>query len=520
MIQSSSSFCVVYAEFMHETNSFSLRRTGEAEFAQGQLCWGDAAVQAAFAHTVCATGAALAAAQRHCWQLHTPVVAEATPSGLVKDEWFERVAVTIENALAAFAPVHGVLLHLHGSMATESSHDADGDLLARLRRAVGPQVPIAVVLDLHATVTPQMVAAVQVLLPYRTYPHVDMAERMTQAADVLHACMRGEIEPVLTLHRPPLLYGCDGGRTTLPDLPMSRLLRQADTWEAAGDALLIAICAGFSSIDSPDIGPSVVVISDARQAQHTPAVALRMALRLCQDIWDSRDEHSIPMMPLPEAMKRAKAGEALPRQAGPLVLADHADNPGAGAYGDATAILARMLAADLQEAVFFALFDPQAAATAASAGVGSHVQLWAGGCTAPETGGGPIWLEGRVCAISDGHFQATGPMGGGVWRQVGLTVVVQVRGIAVVLSSSNQQANDLAQFTSLGLNPAACATVAVKSMQHFKAAFSPIAREILNLDSGGLCTRSYSLRPYQRVRRPIYPLDEGTTWIKPNTPTV
>jgi microcystin degradation protein MlrC len=125
-----------------------------------------------------------------------------------------------------------------------------------------------------------------------------------------------------------------------------------------------------------------------------------------------------------------------------------------------------------------------------------------------------------VYAISDGHFQAHGPMGGGVWRHVGLTVVVQVRGIAVVLSSSNQQANDLAQFTSLGLNPAACATVALKSMQHFKAAFSPIAREILNLDSGGLCTRSYHLRPYQRVRRPIYPLDEGTTWIKPNTPTV
>lgn len=492
---------VLYAEFLHETNSFSVRATGQAEFEAGQLAWGDG-VGRLFARTRTAAGAALQAAREHGWTLATPVVAEATPSGPVALPFFERVVRAILDSVAARVP-DGVLLHLHGSMATGRTSDADGELLERVRERLGPGVPLIVVVDLHATVTPRMVSQVQSLIAYRTYPHVDLAERVTQAAALLARTMAGRVRPVPVLAQPPLLYGCDGGRTTRADSPMRRLLDRAAGLERSGAALVVSIQAGFSSIDSPFIGPSVVVTADAS----SPALeeAQTIAHDFTRAIWEMRDEVTHAYTPVADAV--ARAAREQDGATAPLVIADHADNPGAGAYGDATAVLDAMLRAGLQRAVFFSIHDPQAVAMAAAAGAGSDIMLTLGGRTAPHMGGPPLTLKGRVEHVGDGHFRADGPMGGGAWRQVGTTVVFRCGGVLIVLASTNHQANDLAQLTSLGVDPRACATLALKSMQHFKAAFSPIARAVLEVDSGALCTRNFHARPYRQVRRPLYPLD-------------
>jgi len=488
---------VVYAELMHETNSFSLRRTGEAEFTAGHLHAHDAAL-AAFEGTRSSPGAAIEAARTHGWRLRMPLTAEATPSGLVTQAFFERCAGRICEAVRV-RPLDGVLLHLHGSMATETSDDGDGELLRRIREAVGPSVPIVAVLDLHATVTQAMADAVQALVAYRTYPHVDMHERTLQAAALLDDAMAGRIRPRVTLARPPLLYGCDGGRTSYPDSPMNRLLAEADAVERRGDALVVSIQAGFSSIDSPAIGPSVAVTTDDDEA-----AGRALCERFSALIWETRDIVSNVFTPIADAVAEARAGESAAR---PLVIADFADNPGAGAYGDATALLRAMIDAGLRRAILHAIFDPQAVRAAAEAGVGARLTLDVGGRTAPGMGGGPLRLEGVVERITDGRYVADGPMGGGVTRNDGTTALFRVGGIAIVLTSTNQQATDLAQITSLGLDPLAAATIAVKSMQHFRAAFGPIARRIVEIDSGALCTRDFLRRPYRKVRRPLYPLD-------------
>ena len=489
-------YTVVYAEFMHETNSFSVRRTGELEFGQGHLYRDTQAVRA-FEQTHTSAGAALAAAKRFGWRLHIPLAAEATPSGLVESVFFERCVGEIVDAIREQRP-QGVLLHLHGSMATETCNDGDGELLKRLRAVLGPSVPVVVVLDLHATVTQAMVDAVQALIAYRTYPHVDVAERTEQAADLLQAAMAGRIRPRVSLARPPLLYGCDGGRTD-GNAPMNAILAQAVLVEQSGQALAVSIQAGFSSIDSADIGPSVAITTDDDET--TGEVLCK---RFCQLIWDTRDVLGIVFTPVREAVLRAKAGE---HEGRPLILADFADNPGAGAYGDATALLQAMLEADLRNAIVYAIFDPDCVNAALAAGVGATLTLDVGGKTAPAQGGGPLRLSGRVDRVSDGRYQANGPMGGGVTRDDGPTAVLRVGGVAVVLASSNHQANDLAQISSLGLDPLAASTIALKSMNHFRAAFGPISRGIIEVDSGALCTRDFKARPYRRVRRPIYPLD-------------
>jgi microcystin degradation protein MlrC len=490
---------VLIAEFMHETNTFSVQLTDETTFRNAGVLLGDA-IPPAFRGTRTAMGAAFEAADRFGWSLVHPLTAHANPSGRVTDAAFERFAGLI---VAACEGVDGVLLHLHGAMATESSDDGEGELLARLRRHLGPGIPIVAVLDLHATLTQLMADSANALISYRTYPHVDMYERTWQAATLLNEAMAGAVTPVCAVARRPILYALDGGRTTSP--PFKEMLRRADAIEAAGEALVVSVQAGFSSADVHDIGPSVVVTANAR------AKAQSIAEEMMDYAWEQRHFSSISFTPLAEAMARAKAGEA---DAGgmtggkPLVISDYSDNPGSGAYGDATNLLRAILDAGLRNVGFHAIRDPEAALAAQAAGVGNRVRLKLGGKVDPNTGGPPLDLDAQVVALTDGRFMCYGPMAGGVWRHYGLSALLRVDDVEIIVITHNGQATDLAQFTSLGVDPLRKSTLIVKSMQHFRAAFEPIAREVLEVDTGALSTRNFKERPYRNVRRPIFPLDD------------
>jgi microcystin degradation protein MlrC len=484
---------VLVAEFMHETNTFSVQLTGEQAFRNSSYYVGDE-VPLAFKGTRTSIGAALEAAQKFFWDVVHPIATGANPSGRVTDECFEAVTRRILDACDG---IDGALLHLHGAMSTQSHDDGEGELLARIRRRVGGGVPIVVVLDLHATVTKEMADNANALISYRTYPHVDQYERTWQAAELLERAMAGDVAPKVALARRPILYALDGGRTTSP--PMIELLRRGDQIEAAGQALVVSVQAGFSSADVHDIGPSIAVTANDR------AAAQAIAEDLMDYVWEQRTFSSIHFTPLDEAIARAKAGETGATK--PLIIADYSDNPGSGAYGDATRLLEAVLEADLQNVGFHAICDPEAVLQAQAAGVGNRVTLRLGGKTDPSMGGGPLEVTGHVAALTDGSFIAYGPMGGGARRNYGLSLLLRVGGVEIVVISHNGQATDLGQFTSLGVDPTRKSTLIVKSMQHFRAAFEPIAREVLEVDTGALSTRNFKERPYKKIRRPIWPLD-------------
>jgi microcystin degradation protein MlrC len=484
---------VLVAEFMHETNTFSVQLTDEQAFRNSYYYVGDE-ISPAFKGTRTSIGAAFEAADKFGWEVVHPVATGANPSGRVTDECFEAVTKQILDACDG---VEGILLHLHGSMSTQSHDDGEGELLARIRRRVGDGIPVVVVLDLHATVTQEMADNANSLISYRTYPHVDQYERTWQAAELLERAMAKEVRPQVALARRPILYALDGGRTTSP--PMMELLRRGDQLESEGKALVVSVQAGFSSADVHDIGPSIAVTGNDR------AAAQAIAEELIDYAWEQRTFSSIHFTPLNEAIARAKAGEA--NAAKPLVIADYSDNPGSGAYGDATNLLRAVLDADLQNVGFHAICDPEAVLQAQEAGVGNRVTLRLGGKVDPTMGGGPLEVTGHVAAITDGSFIAYGPMGGGARRNYGLSLLLRVGGVEIIVISHNGQATDLGQFTSLGVDPTRKSTLIVKSMQHFRAAFEPIAREVLEVDTGALSTRNFKERPYKNVRRPIWPLD-------------
>ena len=221
--------------------------------------------------------------------------------------------------------------------------------------------------------------------------------------------------------------------------------------------------------------------------------------------WATRDYSSVRMLSVADAVARAKQGRPGDK---PLVVADYTDNPGGGGYGDATAFLQGLVEGGVERVAFHAICDPEAVIAGMCAGIGATATLAIGGKTDPRLGGGPLLLTGEVTHLSNGRFVAYGPMGGGLERDYGPSMVFRVGGIDIICISNNGQAVDLGQFTSLGIDPTRYSTVCVKSMQHFRAAFEPIAREVILVDTGALCSPQYTPGLYRNVRRPVWPLDE------------
>jgi microcystin degradation protein MlrC len=495
---------VLTARFMHETNTFSQVRTDMALIRRRDFHL-DNEIPQAFRGTRSALGATFEAADEFGWNLVHPVSANPNPSGIVADAAFEAIAGMILAAAQQKGPIDGALLHLHGAMVSNSHEDAEGELLSRLRRTLGPQTPIVVTLDLHANVTQKMADNANALIAFRTYPHIDMYERAWQAARLLERAMRGEIRPQTVIARRPMLHGLDWGRTQQG--PMAALIARGNALEAGGEVLAVSVCAGFPLANIHDVGPSVTVTIDAAAGDDRLPRAQAIAEEFMDHAWETRDFTTVHMLSVAEVVARARAGRHGDK---PLLIADFTDNPGGGGYGDATALLKGLVEGGVERVAFHAICDPQAVADGIRVGVGAQTTLRIGGKTDPMMGGGPLSLDGEVVCLTNGKFIAYGPMGGGVERNYGPSMVFRVggsNGIDIILITNNGQATDLAQFTSLGIDPTRYTTVAVKSMQHFRAAFEPIAREIVLVHTGALCQVDYTLDLFTRVRRPIWPLD-------------
>jgi len=246
----------------------------------------------------------------------------------------------------------------------------------------------------------------------------------------------------------------------------------------------------------------VLVTGQGDFAAHTA-----FAESIADDIWNRRHEVLNDYLSVGEAAAIAAAYE--PNEA-PLVIADYADNPGAGGYGDSTDLLRALLDAGVSNACFGPMVDGAVVEELHSAVVGERVQIWLGGKTDARFGGGPLELEIELVSVSDGRFTGDGPMINGLGGSFGPSAVVRARGIEILVVTIARQMLDLQQFRAFGVDPQSKGVVALKSMQHFRSAFEPIAGQVIVCDSDALCTTRYDRLPYRNVPRPIFPLDQST----------
>ncbi len=486
----------------HETNTFSPVRTDLAAFRERSLLTGEA-ILAQGAGTAGVLGGVLAAAADAGADLVPTLFAAAMPGGLVTAEAHQSLRNRLLDRLRAPSrgpwPLSAVILLLHGAMVAEDEPDAEGALLADVRRIVGPATPIVTVLDFHANVSPAMVEHADIILAYATYPHVDTFEKGRRAVELALEIRAGGLRPERALRQVPLLLPLPAGRTDGPT-PMRAVLDLAGSFEREGRAAAVTITGGFPYADVVRAGLAVTVTTNA-----DPGGAADIADELANQIWDWRDRFQVNDLSPADAVAGARlnidAG-----QSGPVVIADTADNPGAGAPGDATILLRELIGQGIERAAVATIADPAAVSAVERAPVGSERTLRLGG-DARSGPGEPIERCWTVRWVGDGVFVNSGPIGTGGVTRLGRTAVLRSGGVDVIVCERRVQILDPAIFPAVGIDPRAASVLAIKSSVHYRAGFAELASAMIEAGGPGVSSGDLRRLPFAAIRRPIVPLD-------------
>jgi len=496
---------IVAARLNHETNTFSPVPTPLAAFgADGPTFGADGYAQAKGTRT--GLGAFIDAAEAQGAHLTVAVNATANPSGRVDDDAYQRLTAAIVAAVRAGCDA--ILLDLHGAMVTRSIDDGEGDLLRRLR-AMAPETPIAVALDLHGNITQAMVDHVDVIVGFKTYPHIDMYETGAHAARLLFDWIGGGPRPHTAWAQPPALSHTLRSATGAG--AMQRAVEHARKLESDG-LLAATVFAGFSLADIRDAGMSVVTVGRTR------AEAQRAADELAGQLWDERAEFVYESAPLAESVAQARALHAS-NPNGPVLLLDHGDNVMAGGTCDTTDVLEECLRQGMTGIGVGPTCDPTAVAIAIAAGVDDRVKMPVGNVRPlahlANAGADPrprFAFDARVSAIADGRFRITGPIYTGETWAMGRTVVLEHGAFTIVVCERPMEPLDLGVFTSVGVDPCSFDYLILKSRMYCRPSFVPISGGLVECDSRGVTSSDYKLFRFQHLRRPIYPLDPGAQW--------
>jgi microcystin degradation protein MlrC len=467
---------IAAAGFMHETNTFVPRPTTFEDFAVAQqypgLCFGEDMLRRIAGRNLGVTGfAEVASKAGHrimpiCWSF-------AQPGGVVADHAFERISAMIVEPLGYLDP-DVVFLELHGAMVTEAHEDGEGELLRRVRAVVGPDVPIVCTLDLHGNISEASVKAASLMTAYRTYPHVDWGDTGRRAARFLPDVMRWGARPASAFRRHDALIPVTAQSTyTEPGRGIYGLIEGLEKKHGVALSLMM----GFPPADIAECGPCAFAYGGAQAAADAAVDEIMQALAAAEPAYAAHK-------PLPQKEAVARAIDLARTARKPVVVADTADNAGAGASSSTTGMARELLRQKASNAMVLIAHEPEAAALAHAAGVGATIEATLG---VHVEGPGQEPLEGPwlVEKLSDGRFVGTGPMLGGAACELGPTAVLRKDGVRVLVGSIRQQPLSRNTIRHLGIDPAKLGIVVVKSSVHFRNDFQEFAEEVIVADSPG-----------------------------------
>ncbi|MBC7728090.1 MAG: M81 family metallopeptidase [Microbacteriaceae bacterium] len=474
---------ILIAGYQHETNTFAPSLADWAAFTRGDsfpaFVQGRAMVDQ-LASVNIPVGGFIDSAKRRGWTLLPSCWAGAIPSSFVTRDAFERIAGTICQDVSAALPggLDGIYLDLHGAAVAEHAADSEGELLGRLRAIVGPQVPIVASLDLHANVSHRMLREADALVSYRTYPHVDMADTGVLAAELLARHIRAGQRLPMQARRLPFLIPLNAQSTWLqPAQGLYQALAELD--QRFGTVL--SFCMGFPASDFDECAPMVWGHGEQAEA----AVAQLFALVSEPTQW--RGE----ILPARQAVVQAMA--LAERASKPVVIADTQDNPGAGGDSNTTGLLHALLAqgAGRQypgQGALGLLFDAAAGRAALAAGVGAELDLALGTAVPTFTGrlsDPPVQGRFKVLALSDGRVTLKGPMMRGLTVNLGPSACLEIDGVRIAVVSGKKQLLDRELLRMVGIHAEQMRIIVVKSSNHFRADFQPIASAVLVAKAAG-----------------------------------
>ncbi len=416
----------------------------------------------------------------------------AMTAGRLSAATFERLLEMIVRRLEAACPLDGLLLALHGSMSARGADDCDGRIVEAARRIVADK-PLVVTLDLHANLTARIAAAADAVIGYQTYPHIDMYPTGVAAAQLLIRTLRGEVRPVTAFKKLPLIVGAENMQTTAG--PMKKVFDSGYEMRDRGEVLSVSAFGVQPWLDVEEMGCATLAVADANEA-----AAADCARRMAERFWRLRDDFAVPLLGPREAVELAAR-----EPAGPVILAETSDAPTAGAPGDSAELLLPLEQFAPHHTALLWIRDPKFVAQAVEAGVGRHLRGAVGGVF-DKANHTPALLDGTVRSISDGHFRFTGTYNKGMLNEMGTTVVVEGNKTTTVVTENAANMISPDVYRSQGLEPRDYHIVVVKSANSFRSEYDFATRVIL-IDTPGISPANLKALPFERIPRPIYPLD-------------
>jgi len=489
---------IAIGEFAHETNTFCAGLTEVDEFKARHWVAGEELLEN---HDGVRgpLGGMIAAGKDQGIEIVPTFATSTEPSETISSRAYETIRDELIGGLKAAGEVDAICLSLHGAGVAEERDDLEGTLLTEIRAVVGHEIPIVVTLDLHGNMTQAMVDGADVLLNCHLYPHTDGYERGYEAVELAARIAKGELKPTRHLEILPMIIP--------PSTTMHGAAKAVNEmcfeWESGPGIVDVAFVHGFPHTDIPKIQTTILVTTD-----NDPELAQRAAKDVARRLWQMRDEFLLDLLGANDAVQQALASEKHP-----VIIADISDNAGGGAPGDSTHLLRALLAADQPHTCFGYIFDPEVAQQAHAAGTGATIDIRLGGKTDPSTGSGqalhgaPVETSAYVKCLTDGQFIHTTPMGAGARVNLGPMARLVIGNVDVIVSSIRTQTLDQEPFLLHGIDVTRYKVVCLKSQQHFRAGFEHLAGEIIRCDTPGATSSNLDTMPFERIQRPIWPLD-------------
>ncbi|MDB5856371.1 MAG: MlrC family protein 3 [Ramlibacter sp.] len=437
------------------------------------------------------------------WQPVPILIGQCESGGPLDHAFYRETLDDMRARLIAALPLDGVYIVNHGAMTTTECRDPDGEIFAMVRELVGPQVPVVATLDLHGNVSQAMVDHADVVIAYRTNPHVDMAARGAEAAHALREMWQG-MRPHSVLVRLPIAPPTVTLSTERG--PYADLVAYGQSRMAAG-IVNVSILGGFAFADTEKNGLAVIV---------TSRDSLRQAKAVADDIashaWADHRRY-LPVLtglrPALETVMRVCASPGLPS----VILADVGDNPGGGGRGNTTWILQGLLEAGAHDVLMGIFNDPALAEQAHALGEGARF-LAVFNRDEQDARSRRLEVPATVLRLRDGDCVGRRGLYAGRPVNLGPSALLAVGGVRVAVVSVRTQCADPAFFEMFGEDPARARAVVVKSRGHFRAGFDEIfsGDRVIEVDAPGLTSPVLARFDFRHLPRPVFPLDAAPDW--------
>jgi microcystin degradation protein MlrC len=475
----------------HETNTYADAVSGPTELSRFVVLRGDQMLGSRGTDTF--VGGFLEGCDEIGAEPVPTLWAWAGPSGTVTADAFAALRDELLERLAAVLPVDAVALELHGAGVADGIDDLEGHLGAEVRNLVGPDVPIVAALDLHGNITEEMAETFDAFFGNHLYPHTDGRERGHEAVAAVPRILAATWVPVTHVEHLPMLLPA---ASTDPGEPAAEMNEICRAIEARPGVIDCTVFHGFPYVDVPHVGVHVVVTTHDDRP-----LAEECAAEVGAWIWEHRERFRKESHSPDSAVLTARSLVAAGTR--PVVVNETSDNPGGGAPGDGTHLLRAMLDADLHDAAFGFVADPEVAAAAHRAGVGARLDIALGGRHG-ALHGAAVDVSGVVRTLTDGRIVLRHMMQG-VPIDLGPSARLQCAGVDVIVTSRPFQTLDAEIFLLHGIDVTRCSVVGLKSSQHFRAGFRHLAGAILTADAPGLTTNRVQTFHHPRAGRDLWP---------------